>query len=66
MCVRFHSHRDLENQSKPCSGIDWAKGWLDTPHGRISVSLKFVDGRQVLEYSVPKGVDVTVARKAER
>lgn len=44
---------------KPCSGIDWAKGWLDTPHGRISVSWKLVDSKPMIEYSLPKGVSVT-------
>ena len=45
---------------KPCHGIDWAEGWLDTPRGRISVSWKRVDGKPVLKYSVPDGVDVSV------
>lgn len=43
---------------KLCPGIDWAEGWLDTPHGRISVSWRCVDGRPIVEYSVPDGITV--------
>ena len=47
---------------KPCFGIDWAEGWLDTPHGEIRVSWKRVGGKPVLEYSVPEGVEIVVPR----
>ena len=35
-----------------------ASGWLDTPKGRISVSWKVVDGRPVVEKTVPAGIQV--------
>ena len=40
------------------AGVTWAKGHLDTPKGRISVSWKVVDGRIHVEKSVPPGVTV--------
>ena len=43
---------------KPCSGIDWAEGWLDTSFGRISVSWQCVNGKTALKYSVPDGIKV--------
>ena len=36
---------------KPCPGIDWAEGWLDTPRGRISVSWRMEDGKLVFWYN---------------
>ena len=50
---------------KPFHGVDWAEGWLDTPIGRISVSWKLIDGKPKVAYSVPKGVDAIVSRKAD-
>ena len=38
------------------SGITWAKGHLDTPHGRISVSWRQVDGKLIVEKQLPTGV----------
>ena len=43
---------------KPFPGVDWARGWIDTPRGRISVSWRVVDGKPVLEHSVPDGIEV--------
>ena len=39
-------------------GLSWAKGHLDTPKGRISVSWKMVDGRMEVRRSVPAGIEV--------
>ena len=40
------------------AGVTSASGWLDTPKGRISVSWKIVDGRLVVEKTVPAGIQV--------
>ena len=40
------------------AGITWASGWLDTPRGRLSLSWKLVDGKMVVDESVPSGVKV--------
>ena len=41
---------------KPCPGVDWAKGYLDTPKGRISVSWHIDgNGRMVKAASIPEG-----------
>ena len=40
-------------------GVTSASGWFDTPKGRITVSWKSVDGRVVVEKSVPDGITVT-------
>ena len=40
------------------AGVTSASGWLDTPKGRISLSWKLVDGKMVVEKSVPPGVKV--------
>jgi alpha-L-rhamnosidase len=40
---------------KPCPGVTWAKGHLDTPKGRIYVSWHLDnDGRMVKSISVPE------------
>jgi alpha-L-rhamnosidase len=39
-------------------GLDWARGHLDTPKGRISVSWKMDAGRMVVEKSIPPGIEV--------
>ena len=39
-------------------GLDWARGHLDTPKGRISVSWKMDAGRMVVEKSIPPGIKV--------
>ncbi len=38
-------------------GLSWARGWFDTPKGRISVSWKMVDGRMEVQKSVPAGIE---------
>ena len=40
------------------AGVTWAKGHLDTPKGRISVSWRLVDGRIEVEKNVPPGITV--------
>ena len=41
---------------KPCSGVTWAKGQLDTPKGRISVSWHLDDnGKMIKTISLPYG-----------
>ena len=40
------------------AGITWAKGHLDTPKGRISVSWRLEDGRLSVEKDVPPGVSL--------
>lgn len=48
----------------PVGDITWAKGWYDTPFGRVSVSWTLSeDGTPNVEYSVPEGV--TVVSKTE-
>lgn len=48
----------------PVGDITWAKGWYDTPFGRVSVSWTLSeDGTPNAEYSVPEGV--TVVSKTE-
>ena len=39
-------------------GLSWARGWFDTPKGRISVSWKMVDGRMEVQKFVPAGIEV--------
>ena len=39
------------------AGVTSAAGWLETPKGRISVSWKLVEGRMVVEKSVPAGIN---------
>ena len=41
---------------KPCPGIDWAEGWLDTPRGRISVSWRIKGGKFVTNVSLPESM----------
>ena len=43
---------------QPLPGITSASGWFDTPRGRIEVSWKTVDGKAVVEKTVPDGVTV--------
>lgn len=41
---------------KPCPGVSWAEGYLDTPKGRISVSWHLDgDGRLVKSVDIPEG-----------
>ena len=40
------------------AGITWAKGHLDTPKGRISVSWRLENGRLSVEKDVPPGVSL--------
>ena len=40
----------------PVAGITWAKGHLDTPHGRISVSWRLSNGRLEIEKNVPASI----------
>ena len=47
---------------KPVAGVTSASGWFDTPKGRISVSWKLVDGKIVVEKTVPKGIEVVDPR----
>lgn len=41
---------------KPVAGVTSASGWLDTPKGRISVSWKLVEGKLIVEKTVPKDI----------
>lgn len=38
------------------AGVTWAKGHLDTPKGRISVSWRIEDGKPKVEKSIPAGI----------
>ena len=38
------------------AGITWAKGHLDTPKGRISVSWRLENGRMKVEKQIPSGI----------
>ena len=52
MCVRFHPHRDLENQSKPCSHSSYSGNiWKlrgEAPR-RVEIRLRY---RAVFAYSL--------------
>ena len=43
---------------RPPADLDWASGWLDTPHGRITVSWRKVDGKIRLEKTLPPGIEL--------
>ena len=43
-------------------GVDSFSATHRTPHGEVRVSWKRVDGKPVLEYSVPEGVEAVVRR----
>ena len=40
------------------AGVTSARGWLDTPKGRISISWKLVSGKMQIEKSVPAGIKI--------
>ena len=40
---------------KPCHGVTWAKGHLDTPRGRILVSWRLDGGQIVKDIKLPEG-----------
>ena len=40
----------------PVAGITWAKGYLDTPKGRIAVSWRLENGQLKVEKRLPPGV----------
>ena len=45
----------------PVGDITWAKGWYETPRGRIAVSWSLTeDGSPKVDYSAPDGVEVCI------
>lgn len=40
------------------AGLTSAHGWLDTPHGRIAVSWRLVNGRLEVKKTIPPGITV--------
>ena len=43
---------------EPCffEGLDWAKGHIDTPHGRLSVDWKKESNVVTVSFAIPEGI----------
>lgn len=50
----------LHPEADPTGSLTWARGWYDTPCGRISSSWKMVDGAVEYEFSIPEGCTATL------
>ena len=53
-------HFILKPEADPTGHMTWAKGWYDTPYGRISSSWKRVGDRVKYEFTIPEGCTATL------
>ena len=53
-------HFILKPEADPTGQMTWAKGWYDTPYGRISSSWKLVGDKVEYEFTIPEGCTATL------
>lgn len=53
-------HFILRPEADPTGQMTWAKGWYDTPYGRISSSWKRSGGKVEYEFTIPEGCSATL------
>ena len=53
-------HFILKPEADPTGQMKWAKGWYDTPYGRISSSWKLVGNKVEYEFTIPEGCTATL------
>lgn len=53
-------HFVLRPEADPTGQMTWAKGWYDTPNGRISSSWKRTGGKVEYEFTIPEGCSATL------
>ena len=53
-------HFILKPEADPTGQMKWAKGWYDTPYGRISSSWKIVGNKVEYEFTIPEGCSATL------
>ncbi|MGN1219679.1 MAG: family 78 glycoside hydrolase catalytic domain [Candidatus Cryptobacteroides sp.] len=53
-------HFILHPEAEPTGQMKWARGWYDTPYGRIESSWKREYGKVLYEFTIPEGCSATV------
>ncbi|NLZ19771.1 MAG: family 78 glycoside hydrolase catalytic domain [Bacteroidales bacterium] len=53
-------HFVLHPEADPTGKMTWARGWYDTPYGRISSSWKRIGGKVEYEFTIPEGCSATL------
>ena len=53
-------HFLLHPEADPTGRMTWAKGWYDTPYGRISSSWESAGGKVTYEFTIPEGCSATL------
>lgn len=53
-------HFVLRPEADPTGQMTWAKGWYDTPYGRISSSWKRTGGKVEYAFTIPEGCSATL------
>ena len=53
-------HFVLRPEADPTGQMTWAKGWYDTPYGRISSSWKRTGTKVEYEFTIPEGCSATL------
>ena len=53
-------HFILRPEADPTGQMTWAKGWYDTPYGRISSGWKRSGGKVEYEFTIPEGCSATL------
>ena len=53
-------HFVLRPEADPTGQMTWAKGWYDTPYGRIGSSWKRTGGKVEYEFTIPEGCSATL------
>ena len=53
-------HFILKPEADPTGQMKWAKGWYDTPYGRISSSWKLIGNKVEYEFTIPEGCTATL------
>jgi alpha-L-rhamnosidase len=53
-------HFILRPEADPTGQMTWAKGWYDTPYGRIESSWKKVGAKVQYEFTIPEGCSATL------
>jgi alpha-L-rhamnosidase len=53
-------HFVLHPEADPNGQMTWAKGWYDTPYGRITSSWKRIEKKVEYEFDIPDGCSATL------